>query len=57
VTVRAGSPGQFDVVADGEVVASKQGGFLNALLGRGWPTPAAVLAALRVLQSTPNRTP
>ena len=42
-----GSLGQFDVVVDGQVVASKTGGFLVKLLGGGWPDPDAVVAAIR----------
>jgi predicted Rdx family selenoprotein len=37
---------QFDVVADGEVVASRAGGLLNHLTYGGFPDEAAVVAAL-----------
>jgi hypothetical protein len=47
VQLQKGSLGQFDVVADGEVVATRKQGFLQKLLGSGWPEPAAVIAALR----------
>jgi hypothetical protein len=42
-----GGGGQFDVVADGEVIASRGGGFLTRFLGGGWPDENAVIAALR----------
>lgn len=45
--MKPGSAGQFDVVADGEVIASKKGGLLAGLFGGGWPDPDAVIAALR----------
>jgi hypothetical protein len=38
--------GQYDVVADGQVVASRKRGFLR-LLGGGWPTADDVVAGLR----------
>jgi hypothetical protein len=46
VHLQKGSPGQFDVVADGEVIAARKTGFLQTLLGSGWPEPAAVIAIL-----------
>jgi hypothetical protein len=46
VTTRPGSRGQYDVVADGEVVATRSRGF-TAFLGGGWPTVEQVVEALR----------
>jgi hypothetical protein len=44
--VRAsGSLGQYDIVADGEVVATRKRG-LAAILGGGWPDAAQVMKAL-----------
>lgn len=34
------------MVADGETIASRQGGLLTRLLGGGWPDPDDVIAAL-----------
>ncbi len=45
VEIKKGTAGQFDVLADGELVASKQKGFL-ALFTGGWPDPADVVALL-----------
>ena len=47
VALHEGGPGQFDVVADGEVIAARSGGFLHRLLRGGWPDAAAVVTALR----------
>ena len=41
-----GSSGQFDVVADGETIASRQGNRLTRLLGGGWPDADAVVREL-----------
>jgi len=38
--------GQFDVVVDGETIASKKTGLLTKLFGGGWPDPDAVVAAI-----------
>ena len=46
-TTEPGSSGQFDVVADGEVIASREGGFFKKLLGGGWPDPDEVVEELR----------
>jgi hypothetical protein len=45
--MEVGRTGQFDVLADGEVVASKGGGFLTKLLGGGWPDEDDVVERLR----------
>lgn len=47
VEIQRGSPGQFDVYADGDLVASKKKSFLAQLTGGGWPDPAEVVATLR----------
>lgn len=51
--IEVGATGQFDVVADGEVVASKRAsGLLARLLGAsGFPEEEAVVAALRERRS------
>jgi hypothetical protein len=38
-----GRLGQFDVLADGEVIASRGGSMLKRVLGGGWPDPAEVI--------------
>jgi predicted Rdx family selenoprotein len=45
--VAPGHLGQFDVYADGVVVASRKGGVLNHVMHRGWPDEAAVIERLR----------
>ena len=47
VELKAGGPGQLDVVVDGETVATREKGFWKRLLGGGFPEPGAVVAALR----------
>ncbi|GEM_PF-5918813 len=46
VEIQKGSSGQFDVLADGELVASKKKSFLSHFTGGGWPDPAEVVAIL-----------
>jgi hypothetical protein len=46
VETRPGELGQFDVVVDGEVVASRRRSVLGALFGAGWPTADEVLRAI-----------
>ena len=46
MTLQRGDVGQFDVVVDGEVVARRQGGLLQRVLGGGWPDPEDVIAAI-----------
>jgi hypothetical protein len=46
VNLQRGNPGQFDVVVDGEVVAARKTGFLQLLLGGGWPQAGHVIAAI-----------
>lgn len=41
-----GAVGQFDVVVDGETIASRQGGLFTRLLGGGWPDEEQVVAEL-----------
>lgn len=45
--IQVGNTGQFDVLADGELVATKGGGFLTKLLGGGWPDEDEVVRKLR----------
>ena len=45
--LEVGNPGQFDVLADGQVIATRGGGVLARLFGGGWPEPARVVEALR----------
>jgi hypothetical protein len=55
VTRKPGKLGQFDVVVDGEVVASRNGGMMKRLLGGGWPDPAEVVAKVAAkLQARPH---
>lgn len=42
-----GRSGQFDVVCDGDVVATREGGFFSKLLFGGWPDPEGVVEILR----------
>jgi len=44
--VTSGATGQYDVLADGELVASR-GNEMTRLLGGGWPDPEDVTARLR----------
>ena len=44
-----GRPGQFEILADGQVVASRKGGLLALLLRRPFPEPEQVLESLRKL--------
>jgi predicted Rdx family selenoprotein len=46
VGIAPGHLGQFDVFADGVVVASRKGGMLNHVMHRGWPDEAAVIERL-----------
>lgn len=46
MTLEVGTGGQFDVVADGETIASRGGGVISRLFGAGWPDPEDVVAAL-----------
>ena len=41
-----GKLGQFDVVVDGQVVASRTGGLWKRVLGGGWPDPHDVIARI-----------
>ena len=44
-----GRPGQFDVVVDGEVIASRGGNLLQRVFGGGWPDPEDVVAKIEQL--------
>jgi hypothetical protein len=45
-----GKPGQFDVVVDGKVIASRGGSMLKKLLGGGWPDHEEVVAMIDALR-------
>ncbi len=45
----AGKSGQFDVVVDGKVIASRGGSMLKRILGGGWPDPEEVIRLLEQL--------
>lgn len=46
--LEVGGSGQFDVLVDGALVASKERGLLSRLLGRGdFPDEAATVRAIR----------
>lgn len=51
--LRTGSLGQFDVVVDGKVIASRGGNLLRRLLGGGFPDADEVVAAIEQLRSAP----
>ena len=44
-----GRLGQFDVVVDGETIASRGGNVLTRALGGGWPDPEAVIAKIEAM--------
>lgn len=41
-----GKRGQFDVLADGKVVATRGGNFLTRSFGAGYPDPETILKSL-----------
>ena len=45
--MEAGQFGQFDVMADGALVASRGGGWLSRALGGGWPDDDRVVSDLK----------
>lgn len=45
-----GSRGQFDVLLDGALIASRASGFVTRFLGGGWPEPKQVVDAVRARQ-------
>lgn len=47
VPIEVGKTGQFDIVVDGETIASRQGNILTRVLGGGWPDEAKVVEELR----------
>jgi len=49
VSRRPGKLGQFDVVVDGETIASRGGNLLTRALGGGWPDPEAVVAKIEAM--------
>lgn len=50
MTTTAGAGGQFDVLLDGELIASREKGFLTRLFGGGWPEPDLVVEELKKRQ-------
>lgn len=52
---RPGKPGQFDVVVDGQVIASRGGSRLEKALGGGWPDPEEVIARIEALRDKPQK--
>ena len=50
VKLEIGESGQFDVLANGTVVASRERKLLTRLFGGGWPDDDAVVARLRALR-------
>lgn len=51
-----GKLGQFDVVVDGQVIASRGGNLLTKVLGGGWPDPADVVAKIEQMLRTRSGT-
>lgn len=47
---QVGKLGQFDVLVDGKVIASRGGNMLQKVLGGGWPDPEDVIAKIEALQ-------
>jgi len=47
VTLKPGHFGQFDVLVDGRVVASRKGGLLAKLVRRPWPDDETIVDAVR----------
>ena len=48
VKLEKGRPGQFEVIVNGQSVASRKGGLLAKVLNRPWPNGDDVVAAVRV---------
>ena len=46
VPLNEGKRGQFDVIIDGDVIASREGGFFNKVFRKGWPDPEDVVRVL-----------
>lgn len=46
MAIEVGKTGQFDVIVDGETIASRGGNALTRLFGAGWPDTEAVLAVV-----------
>jgi len=49
-TLEAGKRGQFDVIADGETIASRGGNWFTRRLGAGWPDFESVIVTLESRQ-------
>jgi hypothetical protein len=45
--LEVGRPGQFDILVDGEIVATRSSSILARLFGGGWPDPRRVVDAIR----------
>ena len=45
-----GRSGQYEIVVDGETIASRKGGFVKRLLGGGWPDNEDILNKLQQRQ-------
>lgn len=50
VVIEPGNPGQFDVLVDGEVIASKSRNLLQKLTFTGFPKHEDVLAKLETMK-------
>jgi hypothetical protein len=47
VKIEPGKSGQFDILADGELIAARGGNMLTRLIGGGWPDEQSVVEKLR----------
>ena len=54
VTLKSGHLGQFDVLVDGRVVASRKGGLLAKLVRRPWPDDEDIIGAVRAALPEPG---
>jgi len=52
VKTRPGKLGQFDVVVDGQTIASRGGNLFTKLIGGGFPDPEDVITKIEALQRT-----
>jgi predicted Rdx family selenoprotein len=48
--LQVGSPGQFEVLVDGETIASRSSSIVSRFLGGGWPDPNDVVQSVRTRQ-------
>jgi hypothetical protein len=42
-----GRNGQYDVIVDGELIATREQGFVKRLLGGGWPDNKEILSEIQ----------